>query len=110
MNTPPKARLALYGLSHEDWDMLLWQQDDRCAICRRPFTASRTPRIDHDHATGTVRGLLCNGCNLRLGYLNDDADWVRGADNYYCRPPAHTLFDPPRRHRDAPPQKEPSGS
>ncbi len=103
--TPPKARLRAYGLSEEDWDNLLVEQYDRCAICKRPFTQTRTPRIDHDHDTGEVRGLLCNGCNQRLGYLSDSADWVAGAHNYYCRPPAHTLFDPPRRHKDAPPKE-----
>lgn len=104
MKVPPKARLALYGLSEEDWETLLVEQNDRCAICRRTFTELRPPKIDHDHRTGACRGLLCNGCNLRLGYLHDDADWVAEAHNYYCRPPAYVQFDPPRRHRDAPPE------
>ena len=43
-----------------------------CFICRRPFRASRDIHVDHDHATGKGRGLLCRNCNLGLGHFHDD--------------------------------------
>lgn len=38
--------------------------------------------VDHDHVTGTVRGLLCNGCNHGIGKLGDNAEGVRRALAY----------------------------
>lgn len=42
------------------------RQDGRCAVCKKSF-----PRldVDHDHATGLVRGLLCRRCNLAVGFI-----------------------------------------
>lgn len=62
-----------YGISVEEYETLLEQQNGRCAICgTNPIGKSapiNTLCIDHDHATGRVRGLLCNSCNLAIGYL-----------------------------------------
>ncbi len=58
----------LYGLTMGDYDKMLVEQHGRCAICGEPM---RKPFIDHDHLTGAVRGLLCNVCNLMLGYLEN---------------------------------------
>lgn len=41
-------------------------QDGKCAICQEDLIRMC---VDHDHTTQTVRGLLCYGCNLALGFL-----------------------------------------
>lgn len=59
----------LYGLSLEQYAVLLEKQGNACAICRRRFTKEkrRAACVDHDHETGRVRGLLCTACNFALG-------------------------------------------
>lgn len=54
------------------WDqylLLLEVQDGRCAACGELVT-DRSP-VDHDHATGRVRGILCSPCNLAAGHLDE---------------------------------------
>ena len=64
---------------------LLVAQDSRCAICQREFDDERAYRLDHDHATGRARGLLCPSCNLALGQFSDNAAWLRRAADYVER-------------------------
>ena len=59
-----------YGLSRADYDALLKRQGGVCAICGKP--SEKTLCVDHCHATGTIRGLLCRKCNLGLRCLADD--------------------------------------
>jgi hypothetical protein len=40
-------------------------QDGKCKICGG--TELKNLHIDHDHATGKIRGLLCMRCNMGLG-------------------------------------------
>ena len=54
-----------YGLSEDDYQKMLVNQDNRCACCGGVFI--KTPHIDHCHTTGRVRGLLCAKCNTGLG-------------------------------------------
>jgi hypothetical protein len=64
------ARLiASYGLTLQKYQAIREAQDGRCAVCRSHATRLR---IDHRHADGIVRGLLCNECNLGLGLFRDD--------------------------------------
>jgi len=58
-----------YGLSPEQWDAMLIVQCGRCASCRDPLL---DPQVDHNHVTGSVRGLLCMDCNIMLGHAKDD--------------------------------------
>lgn len=73
----------LYGVTKEAYDALLASQGGRCWICRRLF--KKSPHVDHDHKTGKVRGLLCNGCNRGLGYFHDDPERLAAAIRYLQR-------------------------
>jgi hypothetical protein len=72
-----------HGISVAEFDAMLTRQHGACGICERPFQC--TPHIDHCHVTGKVRGLLCNKCNLGLGYYDDDPTFLRNAARYLER-------------------------
>ena len=65
---------------------LIESQDGLCDICADPMEA---PHVDHDHATGKVRGLLCARCNLGIGGLREDPVHVMAAFEYLMRPEAN---------------------
>ncbi len=58
-----------YGITIQDYDTMLENQGGKCAICRRERLGKRKLCVDHDHATGKVRGLLCTVCNSALGFI-----------------------------------------
>lgn len=75
----------LYGIDLEDYEQMLKAQDGRCGICRRlgseivrkvgsRRTEVRGLDVDHCHATGKIRGLLCHRCNRGLGSLGDTVE------------------------------------
>lgn len=91
-----------YGLSPEELSALLLAQGDVCAICRvRP-----AEHVDHDHATGQVRGVLCFPCNVALGHLRDDVSLFKNAIDYLERTtwqsPDCTDGSPPPSRRQGP--------
>jgi hypothetical protein len=55
------------------------KHDEKCPICE---TIGVGLVIDHDHATGQNRGLLCLNCNLGLGYFVDSLESLEGAIVY----------------------------
>jgi hypothetical protein len=72
-----------YGMSESDYEQWLARQGGGCAICGR--TCRRRLAVDHCHASGNVRGLLCIKCNLGLGLYDDDTDRLRAAIAYLER-------------------------
>ena len=68
-----------YGLSPQSLDELIGKCAGRCHICLR---TSPRMHVDHNHASGKVRGYLCHACNLALGYLRDDIDVLLKAIDY----------------------------
>jgi hypothetical protein len=74
-----------YGITLDEYEQMLEAQGGRCALGHDFRTK---PVVDHDHCTGGVRGLLCQGCNIALGHLRDDparceaaADYLEQADS-----------------------------
>lgn len=62
-------RERIYGMTDEQFVILLADQGGLCALCdsAEPGGRSQTWHVDHDHVTGRVRGLLCFACNIQLG-------------------------------------------
>jgi len=74
-----RKRLKRYGLTKEQYVELLVLQNFRCKICLKK---ADNLRIDHDHESGKVRGLLCNACNLALGLFRDNTQVLNDAKKY----------------------------
>jgi hypothetical protein len=82
------------GLSLEDYAALCRQQGGVCGICGKPETSTfrgvlRSLCVDHDHATGVIRGLLCNRCNLMLCTNGSDLPRLKAALVYLERTGIH---------------------
>ena len=67
-----------YGLTREAVDQLRVDQGNVCAICGE----ADPQHLDHDHATGGIRRLLCQRCNHGLGLFRDDPQLLRSAADY----------------------------
>lgn len=63
-----------HGITSEQYSRVLERQDGRCAICKRLPSPDRRLNVDHDHKTGTIRGLLCDKCNLLVGRIENNAE------------------------------------
>lgn len=79
-----------YGITYSDYVRRLEDQEFSCGICYRELNTSLTMEtlspntavVDHCHATGRVRGILCNECNRGLGYFRDNAAALATAVKY----------------------------
>ena len=73
-----------YGLSLEDYNTMLKDQNHKCAICGTDEVDAFKSLlfVDHDHETGKVRGLLCHHCNTALGKFKDSTEILKQAIAY----------------------------
>ncbi len=61
-----------YGLTREDFDALVTKQDGKCAICLDELKLGTGGcGVDHEHSTGTIRGILCRLCNVGIGHFRE---------------------------------------
>lgn len=71
-----------YGITLLEYDRMYQIQSGRCPICEKHQTEIGTIfHVDHDHATGKVRGLLCVSCNMKLGSV-ENKKWLARALAY----------------------------
>jgi hypothetical protein len=76
-----------YGISLDDYEMMLVRQDGACAICGSwdPSTRYSVFCVDHCHGTGQVRSLLCSKCNWAIGMLDENPDLFDAAKAYIMK-------------------------
>lgn len=64
-----------YGITLKDYNALLKNQNDCCAICNNHKSLfKKSLSVDHCHETGVVRKLLCKNCNIVLGIIKENVD------------------------------------
>lgn len=73
-----RMTLGKYKLTLDEYHSLYERADFSCAICH----TDRALGIDHDHLTGKVRHILCNGCNAGLGNFHEQPDRLIAAAQY----------------------------
>jgi hypothetical protein len=67
----------MFGLDEEEYERLFKQQKGVCWFCKiRSDARQKRLAVDHDHRTGTVRGLLCGPCNTNLGWFENHREKV----------------------------------
>jgi hypothetical protein len=77
-----------YNITPEQYEELLKSQNYCCAICGKHEKDNKkgevqTPlAVDHCHTKKSNRGLLCNTCNLGLGYFKDKTEFLLKAIDY----------------------------
>lgn len=79
--------LCTFGIGIEEYEALLQEQKNVCAICSQPESSKwrgkvRYLSVDHCHKTGKIRGLLCSGCNTAIGLLKDSTNVIARAYLY----------------------------
>lgn len=76
------------GVSIEEILSLLADSDGCCSVCGGVSGPKRLS-IDHDHEARRLRGLLCNNCNVGIGYFADNPEMLRRAAAYLEKANGH---------------------
>ena len=90
-NNPQKNRESQlkykYGITTKQIMATMDKQNYRCAVCGgiNNDSRKRVLGIDHCHATGKFRGMLCGNCNRMLGMAKDSPSILRAAVRYLER-------------------------
>lgn len=72
-----------YGITPEEKNWMLVNQDNRCIICNTKYPAHKSGWcVDHDHKTGKIRSILCYSCNLVIGFAKEQSTILRMAAKY----------------------------
>jgi hypothetical protein len=71
--------IKTYGITVDDYNRMFEEQGGKCKICGTEEPKSRGNKhfaVDHCHTTGQVRGLLCNVCNIAVGFYEKHSNKV----------------------------------
>jgi hypothetical protein len=86
-----QALKRMYGITQQDYDVMLAEQNNQCAICETTEPGGRHTSnyfvVDHCHTTGKVRKLLCHHCNTALGLVGDNISTLQTMIEYLSKNP-----------------------
>lgn len=68
-----------FKLNKDDFIELI--KKEKCEICGKKIQG-KDLKIDHDHKTNQVRGILCNECNLGIAYFKENPNLFKKAMHY----------------------------
>lgn len=77
-----KALWKRYGVTEPEFHAMWKAQDGKCPLCDCELQPGMATHVDHDHATGRVRSLLCRRCNVGLGHFEKRPGWLDRALAY----------------------------
>ncbi len=72
-----------YGITPEEYHRLISKSGGLCECCKESYRDK--PAIDHDHTTGSIRGVLCTSCNTSLGFARESVSRLRAMIDYLIR-------------------------
>lgn len=78
-NVKHRSLMSKYGIPLSEYNRMASEQNSMCRICGE---VGENLFVDHSHATGKVRGLLCNNCNAGLGMFRDNPEFLVSAISY----------------------------
>ena len=72
-----------FNLTLEQWNEMFNAQNGCCKICGKHQSELKIRlAVDHNHETGKIRGLLCDGCNRGIGYFQESQEALVKAADY----------------------------
>jgi hypothetical protein len=80
-----EKRVKKYGMSQSDLAAMREECGGKCQVCGKDMIGTRREHIDHCHATGRVRGLICPSCNRAIGLFRDSPEIAMSAALYLER-------------------------
>jgi hypothetical protein len=91
-------RRKKYGIGNDDVMRMVAEQGG-CAACHATEPGGRgTWHVDHDHKTSVVRGILCHGCNVALGHVEDSVERLQALAAYLTDAYARSKHNPATRN------------
>lgn len=80
-----RARLRNYGILPHEFGAMVAAQNGLCGVCAESLNSGKKPAVDHCHATGRIRGILCARCNTTIGAALDSPSLLRDLAAYVER-------------------------
>jgi Recombination endonuclease VII len=75
-----------YGVTLDQYNQMFIDQKGHCAGCgRHQKDLTKKLCVDHNHASGQVRGLLCGTCNVALGMLRESKQTLSNLIDYLTK-------------------------
>lgn len=76
-----RIQLRQFGLTVEQYEVMVSEQNGLCYICHSEPTRTRLS-VDHNHQTSKVRKLLCDKCNMAMGLVNESPETLQRMIDY----------------------------